>query len=247
MDVVIIEDERLSAQRLELMLQELSSDLRVVSRLSSVKQSIEWFATHSLPDLIFMDIQLNDGLSFEILDHIKGEPPVIFTTAYDEYAIRAFKFKSVDYLLKPIDQDELVLALQKYSRHHQSGYGPYSEISKMFSRDYRQRFLIKVGEQYVPVKTNEIAYFYFDNGMTYLRTFQQKRFPMDHSLERLMEMVDPLEFFRINRKLIVALNSVKQIHGYFNSRLLLKIEPEFEDEVIVSRERVNDFKGWIGT
>jgi DNA-binding LytR/AlgR family response regulator len=246
MNVVIVEDERLSADRLQQMLTVNAPDLFVQAVLTSVNQATKWFGSHPLPDLIFMDIQLNDGLAFDILDRIKGEPAIIFTTAYDQYAVRAFKFKSIDYLLKPIDAEDLKNAVAKFTRHHHLSKSSTDSLATLFRAAYKQRFLIKIGDQYQPVDIQQIAYFLFDSGLSYIRVKDGRNLPLDLSLEAIQESVNPMDFFRVNRKYLVSLSAVKQIHSYFNSRLLLKLEPEWHEEVIVSRERVNEFKKWIG-
>lgn len=249
MDVVIVEDERLSADKLIRMLHKADPSINLLASIDSVKNGLQWFRENSPPDLLFLDIQLNDGTGFDLLKEIQHSPPVIFTTAYDQYAIRAFKFNSVDYLLKPLNQDELEQALEKYNQADHDNtprnHTNFGKIDSIINGEFKKRFLIKVGEQYQSVDVAEIAYFMYDDGLTYVHTKDKRKLPIDHSLENLENMLHPLEFFRINRKLLVSLGAINQIHTYFNSRLLLKLIPETVDDVVVSRDRVGDFKRWM--
>ncbi|MEM7551470.1 MAG: LytTR family DNA-binding domain-containing protein [Bacteroidota bacterium] len=243
MKVVVVEDEHLSAERLCKLLKQLSKEIEVVAHLDSVQSTLHWLKEHPKIDLIFLDIQLSDGVAFDILSEMEQSIPIIFTTAYDEYAVKAFKFKSIDYLLKPIDKEELENALSKYGEWYQEN--DQEELERILKKDYKKRFLVKIGEQYQRVESNDICFFYFDSGITYIKSKEGKRLPIDFSLEQLEQMINPLEFFRVNRKYIICISGISQIHTYFNSRLLLKMHQDTPDEVIVSRDRVNSFKKWI--
>ncbi|MBO3700417.1 LytTR family DNA-binding domain-containing protein [Roseivirga sp. E12] len=249
MRAVIIEDEALSAKRLAKLLKETFPLIEVVAMLESVNESLSWFHDNDYPDLVFLDIQLNDGTGFEILRKLDGYPHIIFTTAYEQYALDAFKFNSIDYLLKPIDKEELLAAINKLEQIHKSEESNYQEkikaLGQHFMPSFRERFLVKVGLQFKSILTQEVAYFSYKDGLSYLHTIDQC-LPIDYTLDHLIEELDPKEFFRINRQYIVSLKSVNEIHSYFNSRLLLALSPTTDEEVIVSRERVLNFKIWAG-
>lgn len=251
LNILIFEDEQLSAERMEQLLSRLDQDLKVLDVLSSVKQGISWFKKNANPDLILMDIHLSDGSCFELFNKVEIDVPVIFTTAYDEYAIKAFKVNSIDYILKPIDFQELVAAFEKFNKYRKQDpdiqkqlfHTLYEQISQ--SGKYKQRFLVKIGEQLKRIESTEIAYFIFEDGLVWANSKTNLRLPMDYSLEQLEQMLDPMRFFRINRKMLINLDSVEKIHTYFNSRLKLHLRPDFGANVIVSRERVNSFKKWL--
>ncbi len=249
MRIVIIEDEVLSARRLNKLVMEVLPEAQVLAQLESVQEALAWFATNERPDLIFLDIQLNDGTGFDIVKELKDYPHIIFTTAYEQYALDAFKFNSIDYLLKPIDQQELHRAIQKLQEIHEIEEASYREkvqaVQQHFMPEHRERFLVKIGLQFKSISTKDIAYFYYKDGISYLQTDKQA-LPIDHTLDHLMEELDPKHFFRINRQYIVNMAYIKEIHSYFNSRLLLNLEPATKEEVIVSRERVLKFKVWAG-
>lgn len=249
MRVVIIEDEVLSAKRLAKLVLEILPDSEVVAQLESVHQALTWFDTHEKPDLIFLDIQLNDGTGFDIVRELKDYPHIIFTTAYEQYALDAFKFNSIDYLLKPIDKNELEAAIRKLQEIHQIEEDSYQEkiqaVQQQFMPAHRERFLVKVGLQFKSISTASVAFFCYKDGISYIHTPQQS-LPIDHTLDHLMEELDPKIFFRVNRQFIININSIKEIHSYFNSRLLLTLSPTSEDDVVVSRERVLKFKVWAG-
>ena len=249
MDVVIVEDERLSADKLTRMIAKFDPAIKVLATLDSVKSGTEWFRENSPPDLLFLDIQLSDGTGFDLLKEIECSPPTVFTTAYDQFAIKAFKFNSVDYLLKPLDQKELENALEKFlqsdSEHKSTPSSDFGRIDHIINGEFKKRFLVKIGEQYQSVDVTEIAYFKYDQGLTYIYTVDSKRWPVDQSLDNLENVLHPLEFFRVNRQMLVCLQAIHQIHTYFNSRLLLKVRPELDEDIIVSRDRVNEFKRWM--
>jgi DNA-binding LytR/AlgR family response regulator len=249
MHVLIIEDETPAAERLQTLLSEADPALRTLAVLDSVESSVEWLDSHPRPDLLFCDIQLADGLSFEIFAQREVQAPVIFTTAYDEYALRAFQVNSIDYLLKPVEADQLRRALDKYRRLQPQALPDLKRLLEQLHRPpaYRERFLIRLGEQFRYVLTEEIAYFMAESGVVYAVTREQKRLPVDHKVEELEQLLDPRRFFRINRKFIVSLSAIRRIHSWFNSRLKLELEPAAEGETVVSRERVNEFKQWLNS
>ncbi len=253
MTALIIEDEKPAARRLNRMLDKLGVD--VIHTLYSVEESKEWFTKYEHPEVIFLDIQLSDGLSFEIFEEIEVKSAIIFTTAYDEYALQAFKLNSIDYLLKPIDEEELELAVVKFSRLQETYGGKqqvqlnFDDIKKLLinplERDYKKRFTIKVGQHLKMIPTDEICCFFSENKGTYLRTTEGRNYLLDIPLEQLEIELSPENFFRVNRKFYINIDSIQDIISYSNSRLKIKISNYSEEEIIVSRERVKDFKLWL--
>lgn len=250
MNVIIIEDEKPSARRLQRMLQSLNLNAEVM--LHSVEESIEWFENNTHPDLIFLDIQLSDGLSFEIFEAIDIKSAVIFTTAYDEYALQAFKLNSIDYLLKPIDEDDLAIAVKKYKTltpQKQAVTLDFNDIKKLLvnpiDREYKKRFSVKVGQHLKLINIDDIECFYSENKGTYLYTSEGRNYLLDNTLDDLKEELEPQTFFRINRKFYININAIKDMVSYTNSRLQIKLNTYHEQDVIVARERVKDFKLWL--
>lgn len=250
MNVLIIEDEKPAARRLSRMLAEL--DIEVQQMLHSVEESLNWLQNNTHPDLIFLDIQLSDGLSFEIFEEIDVKSAIIFTTAYDEYALKAFKLNSIDYLLKPIDDDELTVAVQQFKKQQPKETDVQvnlDDIRKLLvnpiDRKFKKRLSIKVGQHIKIIHINEIECFYSENKSTYIHTTENRNYLLDHSLENWQEQLDPEHFFRVNRTYVVHINAIKDIIAYSNSRLKLMLHSYNEQEIIVSRERVKDFKNWI--
>jgi len=250
MNVLIIEDERPSARRLQRMLERL--DVKVNQMLHSVEESIEWFQTNEHPDLIFLDIQLSDGLSFEIFDVVKVNSAIIFTTAFDEYALQAFKLNSIDYLLKPIDDEELEAAVQKFEKQNPKSKNVqlnFEDIKKLLAnpleQEYKKRFTTKIGQHIKMISVDEIECFYSENKGTYAHTAEGRDYLLDTTLEQLEEELEPQTFFRVSRKFYVNINAIKDIISYTNSRLQLKLNHFKEQDIIVARERVKDFKVWI--
>ena len=250
MNVLIIEDEKPAARRLSRMLAEL--DIEVQQMLHSVEESLNWLQNNTHPDLIFLDIQLSDGLSFEIFEEIDVKSAIIFTTAYDEYALKAFKLNSIDYLLKPIDDDELTAAVQQFKKQQPKETDVQvnlDDIRKLLvnpvDRKFKKRLSIKVGQHIKIIHIDEIECFYSENKSTYIHTTENRNYLLDHSLENWQEQLDPEHFFRVNRTYIVHINAIKDIIAYSNSRLKLMLHSYNEQEIIVSRERVKDFKNWI--
>ncbi|MFI1772324.1 LytR/AlgR family response regulator transcription factor [Thalassobellus citreus] len=250
MKVIIIEDEKPSARRLQRMLQSL--DLKAEVMLHSVEESINWFQNNEHPDLIFLDIQLSDGLSFEIFETIDIKSAIIFTTAYDEYALQAFKLNSIDYLLKPIDEDDLATAVEKYKARtpqKQAVTLDFNDIKKLLvnpiDRAYKKRFSVKVGQHLKLINIDDIECFYSENKGTYLYTSEARNYLLDTTLELLENELEPQTFFRINRKFFVNINAIKDMVSYTNSRLQIKLKTYNDQDVIVARERVKDFKVWL--
>lgn len=250
MNVIIIEDEKPAARRLARMLKEL--EIEAQTMLHSVEESLNWFQNNEHPDLIFLDIQLSDGLSFEIFEEIQVSSAIIFTTAYDEYALKAFKLNSIDYLLKPIDEDELKVAVEQYKTQQTQETNLQVNIDDIrrllinpVDRKYKKRFTIKIGQHIKIIHVDEIECFYSENKATYIHTNGGRNYLIDHSLEHWQDQLDPEHFYRVNRTFIVHVNAIKDIISYTNSRLKLILHSFHETEIIVSRERVKDFKNWI--
>jgi len=246
MKIVIIEDEFFSAEKLSLLLKRIDPAIRVLAILPSVESSLEWFRNHPEPDLIFADIQLEDKESFELFRQLPIAAPIIYTTAFDKYALQAFKQNSVDYLLKPIDLEELRAALKKYEhqayRQRQMTLQTGTEKPK---EGFKERFLVKRGNAMIVVKTSEIAYFKSDQKLTFLVTFDNQKFVVEPTLDQLAEQIDGARFNRISRSRLVSLDAIRKIHPHFNGRLRLELDPPEAEEVFVSRERVQAFKEWL--
>jgi two-component system response regulator LytT len=250
MDVIIIEDEKPSARRLQRMLAALHMETKTM--LHSVEESINWFQNNPHPDLIFLDIQLSDGLSFEIFETVEIKSAVIFTTAYDEYALQGFKLNSIDYLLKPIDEDDLAKAVKKFQERiplKQAVTLDFDDIKKLLvnpiDREYKKRFSVKVGQHLKLINIEDIECFYSENKGTYLHTTEGRNYLLDTTLELLENELEPQTFFRISRKFFVNINAIKDMVSYTNSRLQIKLNSYNDDQVIVARERVKDFKDWL--
>lgn len=250
MKVIIIEDEKPSARRLQRMLENLN--IKAETLLHSVEESIAWFKENDHPDLIFLDIQLSDGLSFEIFESVEIKSAVIFTTAYDEYALQAFKLNSIDYLLKPIDEAELEKAIHKYQERmpqNQAVTLDFNDIKNLLvnpiERVYKKRFSVKVGQHLKLINIDDIECFYSENKGTYAYTSDGRNYLLDTTLELLEPELEPRVFFRISRKFFVNINAIKDMIHYTNSRLQIKLNTFDDQEVIVARERVKDFKDWL--
>ncbi|MEM7084876.1 MAG: LytTR family DNA-binding domain-containing protein [Bacteroidota bacterium] len=249
MKAVIVEDESIASRRLANLIAELAPDMKIVGQVTSVEHGNRWFEHNELPDLIFLDIQLNDGYGFDILDRLVDHPPVIFTTAYNEYAIRGFKYNGLDYLLKPIDKADLRDALFKFRKANGVDIDRDSQkieqLKKLFSKEYKKRFMVKVGNHFNTFGVQDIAYFKSHEGVIFLHAHSGQEYPIEYTIDQLEEILDPVRFFRINRKFMVSVEAVQEIHTYFNSRLLIKLLPVEEEQVIVSRERTSNFKRWL--
>ena len=255
MKTIIIEDEKPAARLLQRKLEKLNVQVEVM--LHSVQEAIEWFSKNEHPDLIFLDIQLSDGLSFELFEKVEIKSAVIFTTAYDEYALRAFKLNSIDYLLKPIDEVELEVSILKFAAHFQkskegnfTSQMDFEKIKKMFQnsfeQDFKKRITVKIGHHLKVISIDEIECFFSENKGTYIHTFDNRNYLLDTTLEQLETELDGNDFFRVSRKYIVPMKAIKEIQIYSNSRLKVILPSYKDDEVIVSRERVQEFKTWLG-
>ena len=255
MNLLIIEDEPLGVERLVNHLKAIDPAIEIVGNTSSIRSSVEWLQTHPHPDIILMDIELSDGQSFAIFNEVEIRSTVIFTTSYDEYALKAFKVNSIDYLLKPIKREDLKNALDKFLQLKEQYSGKpaaaqqietlLTELKKQ-QKTYRQRFLVKQGQKLVTVETTDIAYFYAEGRLSFFRTWDKAKYVVDYTLDELEELLDPNQFYRAGRAFIVHLKSIAQIHTYFNSKLKLELTPESDKEVIISREKAGDFKEWLG-
>jgi len=248
MKAVIIEDEDIASRRLRNLIKELVPDCEILAHISSVESGHKWFEENEYPDLIFLDIQLNDGYGFDIIDRLENHPPIIFTTAYNEYAIRGFKYNGLDYLLKPIDKAELRKALNKYINTIDNNERKSTDIEvirNLFEKAYKKRFMVKIGNRFHFFNVEDIALFMAEEGIIFLYTHKGQKYPVEYTIDQIEELLNPTLFFRINRKYLISISSVKEIHSYFNSRLLLKLIPNQDDQVIVSRERTSKFKQWL--
>lgn len=251
MTTIIIEDEKPAARLLQRKLEKLNVNTGVM--LHSVAEALEWFSANEHPDLIFLDIQLSDGLSFEIFEKTEIKSAVIFTTAYDEYALKAFKLNSIDYLLKPIDEDDLAAAVSKFRSRapkQQNVSFDFEQIKKMlgnpFEKAYKKRFTVSIGQHLKVISTEEIECFYSENKGTYIHTSDNRDYLVESTLELLEQELDPLAFFRVSRKFIIPMTAIREIVRYSNSRLKVILPTYKQDEVIVSREKVAEFKSWLG-
>ena len=252
--LLIIEDEPLAADRLQKQLEKLELSIQVLAVLESVSQANNWISQNPSPDLILSDIQLGDGISFQIFEKQILTCPIIFTTSYDEYAIRAFKVQSIDYLLKPVKQEELEKALQKFLVHQSTSLAPWQEFHKKMGLimsqiekprvEYKERFVVKQADQLIPISTSEIAYFFTRNDWVCLSTLSGKQHLIDFKLEELSEMVDPKQFFRLNRQFLASATAIQKAHNHLNGKLKLDLLPATDEEVFVSREKAQSFKIW---
>ena len=251
MDIVIIEDEELAAIRLESMIMKIDPSIQVLAKLESVEESVEWFNNNDEPDLIFLDIHLEDGLSFSIFDQVPVKSPIIFTTAFDEYAIKAFRLKSVDYLLKPVTLEDLERSLQKYKQWVKTvepspiDMKALYQIIRQREPEYRSRFSIVAGQKIKTISIDDVAYFYAEEGIVCLVTDKKAKYPLDFSLDQLSEQLDPKQFFRINRQFIVKLSAIENIHIYPKSKLQVELQPAPNNEVFISLDKVTRFKEWL--
>ncbi len=247
MKVVVIEDESIAADYLEKLIYEYDPTIQVMAKLDSVSSSVIWLQTNH-PDLIFLDIHLADDISFKIFEQADVETPVIFTTAYDQYAIKAFKLNSIDYLLKPIDKKDLFAALDKFKSLRGKNTTDLSRVMEAFNlerKKFQERFLVSTGQKLKSIPAEEIAYFYAEQKMTFLVDRQGRQFILDSSLDKLESLIDPEKFFRINRQFIVSFSAIKNMLSYSKSRVKLELEPACEKDTIVSVERSAEFKAWL--
>lgn len=251
MKVFIIEDEIPAANRLGKLLLQLNDDIEIAHKADSIESAVKIFNSSPVVDLVFIDIQLADGLSFDIFEQVKVKTPVIFTTAFDQYTLKAFKVNSIDYLLKPIDEKELEKALDKYYDLHQKPTVDFSDkmmklMQEMNLVKYKERLLIKRGQQLSYLKTENTAYCFADGKLCYAVDFNGTKYLLENNLGQLEEQLQPDSFYRINRHLLVNIEAVKKVHTWLGGRLKLEIVPTTTAETVVSRERVNGFKEWLG-
>lgn len=252
MNILIIEDEEPAALRLQKILNELEPASTILDIVVSVRSAVEWLSTHPAPDLLLMDIHLADGSSFEIFNRVKVTAPVIFITAYDEYAIQAFKVNSIDYILKPIKKEELAAALAKYKSLLSSPSASVPDFQKLIEslkqpvQEYKKRFLIRYGEHIKAVDAEDIAYFYTEEKINFLRTRDNHTYHVDYNLDKLEQILDPARFFRINRQFIISIDSIEQMYSFSKSRVKINLKPPINLDTIVSTERSPLFKEWLG-
>ncbi|MFC4871791.1 LytR/AlgR family response regulator transcription factor [Negadavirga shengliensis] len=245
--LLIIEDERHAAERLRQMVSRLLPGALIFSHLESISSTLKWLKGHAAPDLIFCDIELADGQSFEIFENISIKSPLIFTTAYDQFAIRAFKLNSVDYLLKPIDAGELEHAILKFkNRLILPNYDHLQEVLRSLTAQYKRRFLVKFGEKIQSVPVEDIAFFFSAEKITFMQTRDKRKYVLDFTLDQLESMLDPKQFFRLNRQYIASFGSIAEIYAYSNSRLKIKLLGSGDNDILVSREKTGDLKEWLG-
>lgn len=253
MNILIIEDEIPAAKRLKSILKEIDNSYIILDVIESISSAVKWFKENKEPELVFMDIQLSDGLSFEIFNQVDIKCPIIFTTAFDEYAMQAFKVNSIDYLLKPIEIENLHQSLNKLNslKEQLSLYPSSAEIKELFKNmplqktTYKTRFLIKSGNSFVKINSSECAYFYVDNKNTYMIVLEGKRYLLDYTLEELEKQLDPKLYFRASRQYLVGINSITNIHANFNGKLKIIVKPAAEEGIIISRAKAVEFKKWL--
>jgi two-component system LytT family response regulator len=254
MDIFIIEDEPMASKLLSKLIKDADPNMNIVGTADNVVSAVKWFQENKHPDLIFSDIELLDGQSFEIFNTIEITSPVIFTTAYHDFALKAFKVNSIDYLLKPLNKADVKRALDKYKmlQDKMSVSNNSSDILKGLidsikaeKKTYKSRFLVKMGDRLVSLTNEQIAYFYSEDKLVFLQTIENKKYPVDFSLDELEQTLDPTSFFRLNRQFISNINSIMSIHNYFNGKLKLTLKPAIEKEVVVSREKASLFKDWL--
>lgn len=255
--LVILEDEPLAAERLIRQLKKAPVSVQVLEVLESVSKAANWFSKNDAPDLVLSDIQLGDGISFQIFEQNLVKCPIIFTTSYDEFAIRAFKVQSLDYLLKPIKQEELDAALIRFAEKHQQAQLPWMQVQEKIGHmmrqmgvsqtSFKERFIVRHADQLIPVSVSEVAYFFTKNDWVCLNTLTGKQYLVDGNLEELERMVDPGRFFRLNRQFLAQSESIEKAFNHLNGKLKLELKPNPEEEVFVSREKAAAFKNWWET
>ncbi len=253
MNVVIVEDELAASDNLIYLLQAIDKNIKVIKVLDSVKAAVTFFSQPQNAELVFMDIHLADGVSFEIFDKVDLGVPVIFTTAYNQYTLKAFKFNSIDYLLKPLDKDELSDALQQFKEQKTDPNIAEDQIKGLLDlvkekrKSYKTTFLITHRDQLIPLKTKDIAYFQIDTGVVKATTFDSKSYVVDSKLEELEEELDPSNFYRINRQCILRRDALSRIKQYFNGKLIVEVSPKSAEQIIVSKAKAPDFKAWVAS
>ena len=249
MKVLIIEDEQATAKRLEKLLHEIGPEIQILDTLDSIESAVKWYKSNSQPDLVFQDIHLADGSCFEIFKEVRVDSPVIFITAYDQYAIDAFKVNSIDYLLKPLKKEQLAESLKKFKRIFSTKASPgidYSKLAEQIKKQsQQQRFVVRYGQKIKAVEVGDIAYFFTDSGNNFFRTFKNNTYPVDFSLDKLEEMLDKGKFYRINRQFIINIDAINEMYTYSKSRVKIELDPPCEIDTIASTERSSDFKKWL--
>ncbi|MGL5683081.1 MAG: LytR/AlgR family response regulator transcription factor [Marinifilaceae bacterium] len=249
--VAIIEDEIPAARLLFSVIHRLRPEWNLELLPGSVEELVEWFEVNKHPDLLFLDIQLSDGNSFEFLNKSKPSSSIVFTTAYDEYAIRAFTVNSIDYILKPVDEDRLLEAIEKYEHRMETGNSRLqSQLDALLQtmqqqKKFRTRFLIAAPDKFITLQVDDVAYFFSENKVTYAVTFSGKKHAIDLPLEKLTEQLNPDLFFRANRQVLLSINSIKRIEPYFNGKIIVIVQPPFEDKITISKEKISAFKMWL--
>ena len=256
MKILIVEDEDLAVKKLQKTLKVVVPDAEIAGVADSIKSAVEWLQENKQPDLILMDIELADGQSFEIFNLTQVSSPVIFTTSYDEYALKAFKVNSIDYLLKPVQKEDWEKAISKFRRLTSENDKQEDSIKmediirqlqqKLQPKEFRRRFLVKNGQKLVSIETNDIRYFFSDGRLNFFKTADNRKYVVDYTMDDLEDMLDPENFFRISRSFFVSVNSIEKIDDYFGNRLILQLKPAVDKESVVSREKVTDFKKWMG-
>jgi len=248
MKTLIIEDEQATALRLKKLLQEIEPDIEILDILDSIESCVNWYKSNAAPDLVFQDIELADGSSFEIFNQVKVDTPVIFVTAYNQYAIDAFKVNSVDYLLKPVKKAELTNSIKKFKNLYANSKIDldYVALANLINKeDYQKRLIVRYGNTIKAIEIEDIAYFYSDAGNLFFRTFDNNTYPLDFSLDKMEPMLNPEKFYRINRQFIIQFKAIKEMYGYSKSRVRIVLEPACELETIASTDRSGDFKKWL--
>lgn len=252
--VLIIEDELPAQRLLKETLQELDYEIEVIDCLNSIKTAVKWFENNQHPEIVLLDIQLSDGLSFEIFKQVKIESMIIFITAYDDYVLQAFKVNSLDYLLKPIDKDELQAAFEKFQQYNKPfiqeinssiDFVELASLIKNEKSEYRKRFLIQSNESFFYLPIAQIALFYSIQGITLAVTFEKREYPINFSLENLKEQINPEVFFKVNRQMIINIESIKRVHSYFNTKLKLETQPTHSEDIIIGKDKAASFKKWL--
>ena len=250
MRILILEDESLAAERIKTMIQEIDGAIEIVGEIKSLEEGEKWFNENETPDLIISDIRLLDGLSFDLFKKVKIETPVIFTTAYDQYAIKAFEVNSIDYLLKPIQKEKLQTSIEKHIQRTEQNKFP-ADFDNLYNlieaqkKAFKSRFMIKAGQKILALPVEKISYFFSQNKLTYAVTKDDKKYPIDQPLEVVGSQLDPKVFFRANRQFLISIESIAEIHPYFKGRMKVELSPETTEEIVISSERTPEFKAWL--
>lgn len=249
MNILIIEDEMQAANRLQKVLQKILPDGKIVGTVTGVSDAINWFATNAQPDLAFMDIHLSDGNSLQIFEQVKIECPIIFTTAHEGYALQAFKVNSVDYILKPFSEVEISAALDKLNALQKKPQAiDYAKVlqAAIAPQKFRERFIVKIGDTLKSINTSDIAYFYTEHKTNLLCTNDNRRFPIDHNLDQIEQMLNPKDFFRINRQFIIGHHAIADMKAYTRARVIVSLNPPTKLDTIVAVDRSQPFRSWLG-